>query len=49
LAAKKKGHTLLPQETVLIREENSKRTDWPFTVAEQFIPGREGEVCPLKL
>jgi hypothetical protein len=48
LAAKKKGHKLLPQEDVLIAEENSKRADWPFTVVE-LIPGRDGEVCLLKL
>jgi hypothetical protein len=40
---------LLPQEAVLTGEENSKRTEWPFTVVEELIPGRDGEVCPLKL
>jgi hypothetical protein len=49
LAAKRKGHKLLPQEAVLIGEENSKRTDWPFTVVEELIPGRDGEVRLLKL
>jgi hypothetical protein len=49
LAAKKKGHKLLPQEEVLIAEENSKRTDWPFTVVEELILGRDGEVSLLKL
>jgi hypothetical protein len=49
LAAKKKGHKLLPQVAVLIGEENSKRADWPFTVVEEFIPGRNGEVRLLKL
>jgi hypothetical protein len=39
---------LLPQEAVLIGEENSNRTEWPFTAVE-LIPGRDGEVCPLKL
>lgn len=48
LAAKKKGHKLLPQEDVFTAEENSKRADWPFTVVE-LIPGRDGEVCLLKL
>jgi hypothetical protein len=40
---------LLPQEAVLIGEENIKRTDWPFTVVEELIPGRDGEVHRLKL
>lgn len=49
MAAKKKGLKLLPQEAVLIGEENSKRTDWPFTEAEELIPGKDGKVRLLKL
>jgi len=49
LATKKESHELLPHEAVLIGEENSKRTDWPFTVVEELIPGRAGEVHLLKL
>lgn len=49
MAAKKKGPKLLPQEAVLIGEENSKRPDWTFTVVEELIPGRDGEVHLLKL
>jgi hypothetical protein len=34
---------------VLLGVENSKRIDWPLTVVEELIPGRDGEVRLVRL
>jgi hypothetical protein len=49
LTAKRKGRKLKPREVVLLGAENSKRIDWPLAVAEELIPGRDGEVRLLRL
>jgi hypothetical protein len=49
LTAKRKGRKLQPREVVLLGAENSKRIDWPLAVAEELIPGRDGEVRLVRL
>jgi hypothetical protein len=49
LTATRTSRELLPREVVLLGVDNIKRGDWPLTMVEELIHGRDGKVRLVKI